>query len=91
MPSLQLTIFGIACTMQNEEHEPYRLTGMREVAPASRLGGDLGRLREILAGPLAGLFAGVHVLPNYVPFDGADAGLDPARPHEGRSQARFVG
>jgi sucrose phosphorylase len=47
------------------------------IAYASRLGGDLGRLREILAGPLAGLFAGVHVLPFYVPFDGADAGFDP--------------
>ena len=47
------------------------------IAYASRLGGDLGRLRKILAGPLAGLFAGVHVLPFYVPFDGADAGFDP--------------
>jgi sucrose phosphorylase len=47
------------------------------IAYASRLGGDLGRMREILAGPLAGLFAGVHVLPFYVPFDGADAGFDP--------------
>ncbi len=47
------------------------------IAYASRLGGDLGRLREILAGPLAGLFGGVHVLPCYVPFDGADAGFDP--------------
>jgi len=47
------------------------------IAYASRLGGDLARLREILAGPLAGLFAGVHVLPFYVPFDGADAGFDP--------------
>ena len=47
------------------------------IAYASRLGGDLGRLREILAGPLAGLFARVHVLPFYMPFDGADAGFDP--------------
>jgi sucrose phosphorylase len=47
------------------------------IAYASRLGGDLERLREILAGPLAGLFAGVHVLPFYPPFDGADAGFDP--------------
>ncbi|HEX5296807.1 MAG TPA: sucrose phosphorylase [Streptosporangiaceae bacterium] len=47
------------------------------IAYASRLGGDLARLREILAGPLAGLFAGVHVLPFYLPFDGADAGFDP--------------
>jgi sucrose phosphorylase len=47
------------------------------IAYASRLGDDLGRLREILAGPLAGLFGGVHVLPFYVPFDDADAGFDP--------------
>ena len=47
------------------------------IAYASRLGGDLGRLRKILFGLLAGLFAGVHVLPFYVPFDGADAGFDP--------------
>jgi sucrose phosphorylase len=47
------------------------------IAYASRLGGDLGRMREILAGPLAGLFGGIHVLPFYVPFDGADAGFDP--------------
>jgi len=47
------------------------------IAYASRLGGDLGRLREIMAGPLAGLFGGIHVLPFYTPFDGADAGFDP--------------
>jgi sucrose phosphorylase len=52
-------------------------TSVELIAYASRLGGDLGRLRKILAGPLAGLFAGVHVLPFYVPFDGADAGFDP--------------
>ncbi|MDR0416284.1 MAG: sucrose phosphorylase [Propionibacteriaceae bacterium] len=43
---------------------------------ADRLGGDLGRLRRLLNGPLAG-FAGVHVLPFFVPFDGPDAGFDP--------------
>jgi sucrose phosphorylase len=47
------------------------------IAYASRLGGDLGGLSEIMAGPLAGLFGGIHVLPFYVPFDGADAGFDP--------------
>ena len=47
------------------------------IAYASRLGGDLGHLREIMAGPLAGLFGGIHVLPFYTPFDGADAGFDP--------------
>jgi sucrose phosphorylase len=41
-----------------------------------RLGGDLRGLRELLEGPLSD-FAGVHILPFFVPFDGADAGFDP--------------
>ena len=46
---------------------------------ADRLGGTLAGLRELLeAGPLAGLFGGVHVLPFFTPYDGADAGFDPA-------------
>ncbi|MEO8307333.1 MAG: sucrose phosphorylase [Pseudomonadota bacterium] len=44
---------------------------------ADRLGGTLPGLRELLSGPLAGLFGGVHVLPFYHPIDGADAGFDP--------------
>lgn len=44
---------------------------------ADRLGEDLPGLRELLSGPLAGLFGGVHVLPFFRPFDGADAGFDP--------------
>ncbi|HEU4948788.1 MAG TPA: sucrose phosphorylase [Kribbella sp.] len=44
---------------------------------ADRLGGDLSGLRNVLRGPLAGLFGGVHVLPFYQPYDGADAGFDP--------------
>ena len=55
----------------------YMAASVELIAYASRLGGDLGRLRGILAGPLAGLFGGVHVLPFYLPFDGADAGFDP--------------
>jgi len=47
------------------------------IAYADRFGGSLSGLREILDGPLAGLFAGVHVLPFFTPFDGADAGFDP--------------
>jgi sucrose phosphorylase len=42
-----------------------------------RLGGDLPGLREVLIGPLAGLFGGVHLLPFFTPYDGADAGFDP--------------
>jgi sucrose phosphorylase len=47
------------------------------IAYPSRFGGDLAGLLSLLRGPLAGLFGGVHVLPFYRPFDGADAGFDP--------------
>jgi sucrose phosphorylase len=47
------------------------------IAYADRLGGSLPALTDLLRGPLAGAFGGVHVLPFYVPFDGADAGFDP--------------
>ena len=47
------------------------------IAYADRFGGSLAGLHEILDGPLEGLFAGVHVLPFFTPFDGADAGFDP--------------
>jgi sucrose phosphorylase len=40
-------------------------------------GGGLKELRERLAGPLRGLFGGVHLLPFFHPIDGADAGFDP--------------
>jgi sucrose phosphorylase len=42
-----------------------------------RLGGTLRGLRQLLTGPLAGLFGGVHVLPFFHPIDGSDAGFDP--------------
>lgn len=45
---------------------------------ADRLAGDLPGLRRLLDGPLGGLFGGVHVLPFFRPYDGADAGFDPA-------------
>ena len=47
------------------------------IAYADRFGGDLKRLHGLLNGPLQGLFGGVHVLPFYRPYDGADAGFDP--------------
>ncbi len=40
-------------------------------------GGGLRDLHTLLAGPLAGLFGGVHLLPFFHPIDGADAGFDP--------------
>lgn len=52
--------------------------GVQLIAYADRFGGGgLSGLREILAGPLAGAFTGVHILPFYDPYDGADAGFDP--------------
>ena len=48
------------------------------IAYADRLGGSLPELRELVDGPLAGVFGGVHVLPFFRPYDGADAGFDPA-------------
>jgi sucrose phosphorylase len=47
------------------------------IAYADRLGGTLHGVRELLTGPLAGLFGGVHLLPFYHPIDGSDAGFDP--------------
>ncbi len=44
-----------------------------------RLASSMAGLRNLLGhGPLAGLFGGVHVLPFFRPYDGADAGFDPA-------------
>ena len=40
-------------------------------------GGTLSDLQRLMAGPLAGLFGGVHLLPFFDPIDGADAGFDP--------------
>jgi len=47
------------------------------IAYADRLGGSLRGLARLLDGPLGGLFGGVHVLPFFLPYDGADAGFDP--------------
>lgn len=47
------------------------------IAYPDRLGGTLRGLRDLLDGPVAGLFGGVHLLPFYEPIDGADAGFDP--------------
>src|SRR5690349_11084924 len=47
------------------------------IAYADRLGGSLRGLTELLRGPLEGAFGGVHILPFFRPYDGADAGFDP--------------
>ena len=43
---------------------------------AERVGGNLGEIEKLLAGPLAD-FDGIHVLPFFHPYDGDDAGFDP--------------
>jgi sucrose phosphorylase len=53
------------------------VTGVQLIAYADRLGGSLAGLGRVLDGPLRGAFDGVHVLPFYRPYDGADAGFDP--------------
>ncbi len=47
------------------------------IAYADRLAGDLKHLNAFLGGPLKGVVGGVHLLPFFVPIDGADAGFDP--------------
>lgn len=51
--------------------------GVQLIAYADRLGGSLAGLGELLAGPLSGLFSGLHILPFFDRIDGADAGFDP--------------
>ena len=51
--------------------------GPQLITYVDRLGGDVRGLNKLLDGPLAGAFAGVHLLPYYSPFDGVDAGFDP--------------
>ncbi len=51
--------------------------GVQLIAYADRLGGSIDGLHALLDGPLHGVFGGVHVLPFFPPFDGADAGFDP--------------
>src|SRR5580704_2457756 len=40
-------------------------------------GGGLRDFQDLLQGPFAGLFGGIHLLPFFWPIDGADAGFDP--------------
>ena len=53
------------------------LNQVQLIAYADRLGGTIAELTALLRGPLAGAFGGVHVLPFFTPYDGADAGFDP--------------
>ena len=51
------------------------VSGTYLITYADRLGGDLAGVRRVLNGRLRG-FAGVHLLPFFTPYDGADAGFD---------------
>lgn len=51
--------------------------GPQLIAYADRCGGTVNALDALLTGPLGRAFDGVHILPFYTPFDGADAGFDP--------------
>ncbi len=52
--------------------------GVQLIAYADRFGGGgISTVRDLLTGPLDGAFTGVHLLPFYTPYDGADAGFDP--------------
>jgi sucrose phosphorylase len=44
---------------------------------ANRLSHNISTLKDLLDGTLHGIFGGVHVLPFFLPIDGADAGFDP--------------
>lgn len=48
------------------------------IAYVDRLAGDLTGLKTLLSNEFSGLFGGIHLLPYFTPFDGADAGFDPA-------------
>ena len=51
--------------------------GPQLIAYADRFGGSVRGLHRLLDGPLRGAFDGVHILPFFLPYDGADAGFDP--------------
>lgn len=63
-------------THETPRSEPRR-GGPQLIAYADRCGGTVAALRDLLEGPLAGVFAGAHLLPYFTPFDGVDAGFDP--------------
>ena len=52
-------------------------TGPQLIVYPARLGGDVASVQSLLDTALEGAFDGVHLLPFYLPYDGADAGFDP--------------
>jgi len=51
--------------------------GPQVIVYADRFGGTLTGVAHLMRTQFAGVFNGVHLLPFYSPFDGADAGFDP--------------
>ncbi len=58
-------------TGPQRQHQPQLITY------ADRLAHDIDGVRTLLDDTIAGAFGGVHLLPFFVPIDGADAGFDP--------------
>lgn len=56
---------------------PKAENGPQLIAYADRFGGSLRGFTDLLRGPFDRVFTGVHLLPFFQPFDGADAGYDP--------------
>jgi sucrose phosphorylase len=62
--------------MSRPAHRP--VTGPQLITYADRLAGSLSGLTALLRSrQLRDVFGGVHILPFYQPYDGADAGFDP--------------
>ena len=64
-------------SMTNGSRRATNPRGPQLIAYADRLGGDLEKLGAVLQHRFDDVFDGVHVLPFFSPFDGADAGFDP--------------
>ena len=54
-----------------------RSRGPQLITYVDRLAGDITALRRLLDDELRDAFDGVHLLPFFIPIDGADAGFDP--------------
>ena len=56
---------------------PQNTTAPVLITYADRLAGDIDGILAMLDDQLRGAFGGVHLLPFFIPIDGADAGFDP--------------
>ena len=67
---------GVAAEIGSNSYGTTLKNQIQLITYVDRLSGDLQQLRQLLNGPLSGLFGGVHLLPFFNPIDGADAGFD---------------